>query len=381
MRWSVLAVLAVVLSSPVALAQAEQGGVLQYQPEFFAEARPNTAYDMITRLPGFVLDDAKTARGFAGTAGNILVDGQRPTTKTDDLKSILERIPASDVARIEVIRGGAQGIDMHGQTVVANVVRKKSDSTKIVADVTNNIWPDGHMMPAAKVQFTHRTGDSTYEGSLSQIGNLDDGVGKGFYDVTDVSRGTVTHYDTHYRASGTGWGATAAATIPLFGGQFKANGIYRDSPLGAVFFYNAPSDNVHIIDNTGSKKGELGLHWIGPLGGVELETLVLQRLSRSTAFQEVNAVGDLEIFNQRNRTGESIGRAIIRYRPDADLTIEAGGEGVYNTLDGSTLYTVNGAAVPVPSANASVDEKRAEAFARATWDFAPDWELEAGARF
>jgi hypothetical protein len=379
MRWIFIAVLAFVLSGATALAQAEQSSVLQYPPEYFADARPNTAYDMIVRLPGFVFDDGKTARGFAGTAGNVLIDGQRPTAKTDDLKSILERIPAADVARIEVIRGGAQGIDMHGQTVVANVVRKTTDSTSIVADVSNNIWPDGHMMPNAKVQFTRRVGDSAYEASLSQIGNLDDSVGKGFYDVT--SGGTVTHYDSHFRASGTGWGATGAATVPLFGGQFKANAAYRDSPIGAIFFYDAPSDHVRLQDHSGSKKGELGLHWIGPLGGTELETLVLQRLGRATEFQAVDAVGDQEVFHQRQRSGESIARAIVRYRPNADLTIEAGGEGAYNTLDGSTTYVVNGTAIPIPSGNASVDEKRAEAFAQATWNFASEWKLEAGARF
>ena len=42
--------------------------------------------------------------------------------------SILQRIPAASVERIEVIRGSAPGIDMQGQSVVANVVRKKDAS-------------------------------------------------------------------------------------------------------------------------------------------------------------------------------------------------------------------------------------------------------------
>lgn len=381
MRWSIVAVLAVALSGPIALAQADQSGILVYKADFFAEARPNTAYDMIQRLPGFAFDDGKAARGFAGTAGNVLINGQRPTAKTDDLQSILQRIPASEVERVELIRGGAQGVDMHGQTVVANVVLKKHDSTKIVADITNDIWPNGHMMPSASIQYTGHVGESTYEASLSQIGNYDDAMGSGFYDVIDASSGATTHYDTHYRASGVGWGATGAASVPLFGGQFKANLIYQDSPFGAVFFYDLPTDGFGLTDNSGSKNGEAGLHWIGPLGGIELETLVLQRLGRATAFQQVNAPGDNELFKQRNRTAESIARAIVRYRPKADLTIEAGGEGVYNLLDGSTSYSVNGAAIPLPSANAHVDEKRAEAFAQAMWSFAPKWSLEAGARF
>ncbi len=62
---------------------------------------------MVDRLPGFTMDTGTSARGFAGTAGNVLVDGARPTAKTDDLSAILDRIPAAAIDHIEVIRGGA----------------------------------------------------------------------------------------------------------------------------------------------------------------------------------------------------------------------------------------------------------------------------------
>src|SRR5690348_12275426 len=119
---------------------------------------------MITRLPGFTFVDVGSARGFAGTAGNVVINGRRPTSKSDTLYSILNRVPAADVERIELIRGAAPGIDMHGQTVVANVVLKKEDSTEIVADIEDNIFiDDGHTVPQLSVQYTHHSGDSTYE--------------------------------------------------------------------------------------------------------------------------------------------------------------------------------------------------------------------------
>lgn len=380
MRIGVTAVLAAVLLSQSALADGSGSGVLQYSATFFADARPNTAYDMVQRLPGFVFDDGKSARGFAGTAGNVLIDGQRPTAKTDDLQSILQRIPAANVDHIDVIRGGAQGIDMQGQTVVANVVRKKADSTQIVADMDGNFWPDGHIVPDASVQFTRHSGDSTYEASLSEIGNFDDSVGKGFYDITPLPTGTATHYDMHYKAMGIGWGTTAAASIPLFGGQFKANATFRDVPFDSANYLFASGTVSAISEKSRSQKGEIGLHWIGPVGGIELETLALQRLGRFPDFQESSLPGDHEIFSQRQSTAESIARATVRYRPDPDLTLETGAEGAYNLLDGSSSYSVNGTAIPLPSANARVDEKRGEVFAQATWNFLPEWRLEAGAR-
>jgi outer membrane receptor protein involved in Fe transport len=369
------------LAGPWAQAQTDQTGVLVYQAAFFADAQPNTANDMIGRLPGFAFDGGNSARGFAGTAGNVLIDGQRPTAKTDDLQSILSRIPASDVERIEVIRGGAPGIDMQGHTVVANVIRKKGSSTKIVADVANNIWPDGHMVPSASVQFTRHFGDGTYEASVSQIGNFNDSVGRGFYNVMDTTTGIVQHSDARTRGSGLGWGLTGAASVPLWTGQFKANLLYQDSPFHAANFYTAPGNDRTIRDDSGSQNGELGLHWNGKLGSTELETLVLQRLGRQTDANTSDTPGSFQRFESKSKTGESIARATLRYMPDSSLTFQTGLEGAYNFLDGTSSYAVNGVSVPLPSANARVNEKRGEVFGQATWKFSPEWMAEAGARF
>lgn len=381
MRMRFAAALAAALMSSTAVAEpSDQGGTLQYPSAFFESARPQTAYDMISRLPGFVFDDGQSARGFAGTAGNVLIDGQRPTAKTDDLQSILQRIPAGDVLRIDVIRGGAQGIDMHGKSVVANVVRKTVDATKLVLDVSDEIWTDGHMVPAASLELTHRSGASTYELSVGSSSSYDDSVGKGYYAITDVANAATRRYDVKYKNSGIGWTTSGSASIPLFGGKFKANFTYLDTPQPSENIYTRPGDNYRISEHWASQKGEIGLHWVGPLGGTELETLVLQRLGRETDYQLQDMVGDNEVFWQRNRTVESIGRAILRYLPSKDLTLEGGWEGAYNQLEGASTYHVNGAAVALPSGNVRVNEKRTEAFGQATWTMTPELKLEAGAR-
>src|SRR5579862_9129191 len=175
-------------------ADAPQNGVSVYEPAFFADARPNTAYDMIGRLPGFSFTNTGSARGFAGTAGNVLIDGQRPTSKSDDLASILTRIPAADVERIEVIRGGAPGIDMQGQTTIANVIRKKGSSTQWVVDATENIFKDGHTVPGLTVNFTEHDGDKTFEASASRYNSFDDSVGDGTHTVVNYDKdGNVEH--------------------------------------------------------------------------------------------------------------------------------------------------------------------------------------------
>jgi outer membrane receptor for ferrienterochelin and colicin len=367
----IAATAAAILAGPWAQAQTDQTGMLVYQAAFFADARPNTANDMIGRLPGFAFDNGNSARGFAGTAGNVLIDGQRPTSKTDDLQSVLDRIPASDVDRIEVIRGGAPGIDMQGHTVVANIIRKKGSSTQIVAN----------LVPNAGLQYTRHSGDSTYEASISQFGNFNDSVGRGFYNVTDTATGVVQHSDARTKGSDLGWGLTGAASIPLWTGQFKANLTYQDSPFHSANFYTALGNDRTIRDDSGSQNGEIGLHWNGKVGSTELETLLLQRLGRGTDANTSDTPGSVQLFNSKTKTGESIARATLRYMPTSTLTLQTGAEGAYNFLDGTSSYAVNGAFVPLPSANAQVNEKRGEVFGQATWKFSPQWMAEAGARF
>ena len=77
------------LAQPAAEAPPVEASVTSYPPAFFAEYRPTTAMDMIGRLPGFTFDAGTDARGFAGTAGNVLIDGERPPSRNDSLDAIL----------------------------------------------------------------------------------------------------------------------------------------------------------------------------------------------------------------------------------------------------------------------------------------------------
>jgi hypothetical protein len=373
---------AALLAASGAYAQTAPENVLVYQSSYFADQRPNTAYDMISRLPGFVFDDGDTARGFAGTAGNVLIDGQRPTSKTDDLQSILTRLSASEVDRIEIIRGGEEGIDMHGKTVVANVIRKKGDSTQVVAQVGDNFWlGDHHSVPNASVQFTQHSGDSLYEGSVALLASYDDSVGKGSWTLTDPATGTVQNGRAKDSGRAAGVQVTGAATVPLFGGQFKANISLENAPFFSSLKLLMPGNDQLIHDKSGDSNAELGLHWIGNIGTAQLETLVLQRLEHDTDVNTSNQLGLDQLFLSHNNTGETIARVTLTYPIGTDLTLEGGGEGAFNFLDGQSSFYQNGLFVAVPSANAYVDEKRGELFAQGTWKISPDWMLEAGARF
>ena len=63
-------------------------------------------------------------RGFAGTAGNVVINGARPSTKAETL-DILSRIPAQRVVRVELGPGDLYGSDYAGKSQVLNVVLSK----------------------------------------------------------------------------------------------------------------------------------------------------------------------------------------------------------------------------------------------------------------
>lgn len=111
---------ALMMLSPAALAQdpAPASGK-SFAAEFFAAFNPVSAEDMVRRLPGFTLDSGDDRRGFAGAAGNVLINGERPSSKTP-LAELLSRISARDVLRMISMPGVGDG-DLSGQTMVADV--------------------------------------------------------------------------------------------------------------------------------------------------------------------------------------------------------------------------------------------------------------------
>jgi len=150
------------------LADAAQRGVLIFTPAFFLAQRPNTALDMVNRVPGFEVDDGSGARGFEGAVGNVLINNARPASKNDAGSNVLSRTPARQVERVELIRGGAPGIDMQGFSVVVNVILKKEASRQsILTWNTTQFEGSGQDLYGGSYQFTARDGDRSWGVTLS----------------------------------------------------------------------------------------------------------------------------------------------------------------------------------------------------------------------
>ena len=363
---------------------AENEGVATYPASFFAEARPATAYDMVSRLPGFTLDtdNATTVRGFAGTASNILIDGARPTAKNDDITTILQRIPAATVTRIDVIRGGAPGVDMQGQSVVANIIRSAERPDQLIVDGTMMFLGSGQWVPYGQLEYHGQAGALRYEGTIKRLGQVwDDGPGSGYRLLTPPGGATERDHAQSWGIIRSGYGAHGSATVPLLGGEWNNNITLQttDDPYGIE--YDGAGGIFDYPSITKERTGEFGSHWQGILDGFNVETLFLQRLGHREDSSSSNTPADQALFQARNNTGESIFRTTARYTLSSDLSFEGGGEFAYNYLNGHSRYVHNGVAVTVPNANARVDEKRGEVFGTATWKILDTLSLEAGSRF
>ena len=368
-----------------AVADAARQGVLVFEPAFFADARPDTALDMIARLPGFAFESGDSGtRGLAGTAGNVLIDGRRPSTKSDNLDQILRRISAAGVARVELIRGGASGIDMQGRSVVANVVLIRTVTTERVVETNTYVYPDGHLGPVLSARYSRREGDDQIEGSLSGFSDRTDGTGDGFRRRYDPAGNLIQDADLVLWDRIRNLRATGAVQRRAGGGLLRVNGL-----LG--WFGNENAQDLLIRSGTGvdsfndeesnDVNSELGVNWtrdLGPRTGLELTGL--QRYSSEDYTGVSESSGDSSTFTADSTSGESIGRAILRFRPNDRWSFETGGEVAYNFLDSATAYSENGVPIPLPSSAVKVEELRGEVFGQATWRPAPTLTLEGGLR-
>lgn len=373
-------ILSLLAASSTTVAEAPvQSGVTVYRPPFFAASQPSTALDMIGRIPGFSYEGGDSARGYAGTASNVLIDGVRPASKSDSTDSILSRIPASDVDRIELIRGGAPGIDMQGRTVMANVIRKQNSASTLTVSAGDNIFSDGHSIPNGSILYSGRFGGRTLDLGLSRYASLDDSVGDGR--ITTIPRtGPTTSRNARTAGHGGGLGLTGAYSGKDLDGDLRLNFKLQETYFNNGLSYGLPPTLV-INGHDRSTDGEIGANYERKIGAWGIEATALQKLSRESARQTSVAPGDAARFSQNTRAGESILRGALSYQAAPNLTLKAGAEGAYNFLASNQSFVDNGRPIDLPSSKVEVNEKRGEAFFRADWRVTPKLRLEAGARF
>lgn len=371
---------------PAPQADASQQGVLVFTPDFFADQRPNTALDMVERVPGFSISDGDGSRGFEGAVGNILINGSRPASKNDTGSAVLNRTLASQVERIELVRGGAPGIDMQGYAVVVNVITRSESSRQSIFTANAALFEGGQDLYGGSYQFTAREGETTWGVTLSDGMSMSDANGVGPV-VRRNGAGTVTRTEDYWNDQyGGGTSIRGNYATPLFGGKIDLTARYGVNDFHAISLQTSPSVRRENLFEDDGSAGEFGLVYTRPLSPrLNLETRFIHQFEDSDLTSVArDRIGGVDSPEQRfvstGNASETIFRNLVRFERSQALTFEAGGEVAYNMLETEQAYSVGGVPVPLPSASVKVEELRGELFGKGTWRMREDLTLEGGLR-
>jgi len=346
------------------------GSDTRFDAAFFVSSHPSTARDMVDLLPGFVFDDGSDARGFAASGGNVLIDGKRPSSKSDDLDNILKRIPASSVDYVELIRRSSRTIDLAGKTIVANVVRKRdAPSLRVLSISATAPTIDNRKLPAIQLEDTEHRGEQTLTTSLKAAQFYQNTGGRGPEAVEDSAGHTLARYSDAVLIGGTQIVADATYSRPAYGGTLGVNTEVfwqryflreQDTPLTAAGVLSSDKLTQDLI------KAELGLNYDRSWNSKLSSRLVfIQDLARESVADGLEQGGIKTTFDEHHTSGETILRGDTTYTASPRLTLQAGIEADYNWLASATGVSQDGTSIAIPASSVMVEEIRSELFAQA----------------
>jgi hypothetical protein len=314
---------------------------------------PNTALDMVNRLPGFNFDRGagNGVRGLAGSTGNVLIDGARPASKSDSIESQLNRISAAQVERIELIRGGAPGIDMQGRSEVANIIRKSADSLTQSATVrVEHFTEDGRFLPGFRYELARKTGERTLELGLGRFIGYDDSTGSGRRVRRDPLGVVLRDEGVTNESDGYTHQVNAAYKTPLLGGVLRVNGLANINDFKSESHFNGTAGELDVVDVSDDANQEFGGTFtrdFGPKWSAEL--LGLYKAWTVRVPFGIEGYGATAVCSSPRRTRASASlRLTLKHRWSDRLSFEAGGETAFNFLDGAIALQENGVAKTLP---------------------------------
>lgn len=394
---------AIVASQAGAQTAATQSDVEVFEPAYFARFNPATAEDMVRQLPGFAVDDGDRVRGFGGAAGNVLINGQRPSTK-GGLGDVLGRIPVANVLRIEIVTGSSARLDMRGQTKVANVI-VKSVEVPVSGNwqVVGRRYQDGRISGSTDVTTTLPAFDGTLTLSV-EAGSPNSGRGgpgssprsfgrRAYYD------GSLNLFEQHAGLSLNNTQSIEPAfefKRSLDWGTLNLNGSFDTTESNGSNFtevyspgFTGPVSRLETNENSSETDTyELNGDLQFQLGSGTAKLIALHQRSESASdslfgFYAGSGSFSRSVQVQSNDTsGESILRGTLSWPLGDKHAVEVAIEGAYNFLDGARKLTSNtGADLTPPGSDTIVEELRGEVQISDVWQITPDLTLEPGLKF
>lgn len=367
-------------------AEASQQGVLVFTPDVFTSQQPVTALDMVSRVPGFSVIDGDGSRGFQGSVGNVLINGARPASKNDTGSSVLSRILVAQVERIELVRGGAPGIDMQGFSIVANVITRDQSSRQSIFTGNAVLYEGGNDTYGGTWQFTAKDGERTWGFTLTDGFDVNDSNGVGPVVRRDGAGALLRREDFSSDQKSGGNALRLNYASPFLGGLIDLTARYGVNDFENLTLQTSSTVRRESRYQEDGSSGEFGAVFTRPLGSrLTSETRFIHEFDAAdgVAFSRtrLNSVdGPEQRFATDSQGTETILRSLLRYERSPSLTFETGGEVAYNMLETDQAFSNGGVPVPLPSASVKVEETRGEVFGRGTWRVRDNLTVESGLR-
>ncbi len=371
-RHAVLLACALAAAGPACAADGV--GPQSYSADYFNQFQAATAMDMVARLPGFAFDGGNAARG---SSGNVLINGKRPASKTDPLGDVLGRIPAAAVQRIDVINGGAGGIDMQGYATVANLLLKQMDLVSASARVSSYLMPDGSLQPSVDGNYSLKRGDRTINLALGWTRSPDTSQGQGRR--TTVYASAAPAAEAAFEGTALAANRTLKFTYgqDLLDGQLSWNGAFNPWTYQSQARSDGAAPSISSNDNAGRTR-EQGLAYSRDLAhGASMDLRALRRFADASAESTSTTGGSTSYSISSTTASEQILAGQLSWQALDGVVIRGGLERAINTNDSST-YQANGNAAAVPAAGAWVQEARFEGQLSSAWQVDSTLSAEAG---
>lgn len=362
---------------------AQASGQRTYDAAYFAPFSPATALQIVEHVPGFTLEQVNTeVRGFAGAAGNVVINGQRPSSKADTIDTILQRIPAARVLRVEVAPGDRFGADYASKPQVLNLILTAAGGLAGTIEAGARRDFTGQLLPSGSASALLRRGRSTFNASatVAQQATSEEGFDR----VRSLPSGDevefrrkVNHFRDPNAALAGSWAFDAGTNRTAhLNARAERDRLSLTQDNHVVPVGGAVRDD-RLTQRYATNAYELGGDVTRPLagGGLKLVGLATRRhrLFRDVSLNRpAGGASVLGGFTQTldDRRAETLGRLTWSRDRLAGWTVEVGAEGVRNRLDSQVdLFRLGsgGAAtrIDLPIDHAVVAETRGEVFANA----------------
>ncbi len=360
---------------PVAEPPAAAENRQSYPASDFERFSPTSALDMLENVPGFQIRADDERRGLGQANENVLVNGQRLSSKSDSLFDQLARIPATSVERIDIVDGATLSIPgLSGQ--VADIITRPdafSGQFNWRGEVRPHYSHPGYLNgevsvkgAAGKVEYTLAASNESSRGAFGGPYDIFNGDGS----LRENRNGRLwSDYD-----------APKLAASLKFDGPGSSIGNLNASYSRVYSDYEEDEDRAPVGDTAfnrlleGRERGydyEIGGDYEFGLAGARLKLIALDRFEHNVFSEQAVLTFDDGADPQGVRyaqvvdSGEVIGRAELGWKwGKADWQIAA--EGAFNRLDKEAgLFELDPAGnfveVPFPGGDGGVREDRYEA--------------------